>query len=249
MIKKILYLNCYLEPVWTCMSSGIEQSITLRDWEWFQGYLLPEVRERIDIISVWAVQAESFPPVEKFSGIIVGGSAFMLSEGDDPWVSRLREYVSDAAEKKIPIFGICFGHQLLAQMFGCRVERRIPREFGRVTVELTDQGKHDPLFKDIPETVDVLMSHAEVVVGNGPEVHSLAQNSFNENQALALGDRIRTVQFHPEFPLEMLELIWHRRKDVMAEEGIDIEKAKASLQETDQIRLVLSNFVTYFCLD
>ena len=71
-------------------------------------------------------------------------------------------------------------------------------ELGTVEIELTDEGKSDPLFADVPGRFRVHTTHEDQVVAPPPGATVLARNDHSPFQALAVGDSVRTVQFHPE---------------------------------------------------
>ena len=53
----------------------------------------------------------------KWAGIIITGSPASTYDGD-AWITRSEEFLKRAADRSIPLYGVCFGHQLLAQTFG-----------------------------------------------------------------------------------------------------------------------------------
>ena len=75
--------------------------------------------------------------------VLITGSRTDSFASHLPWVARLdkflKEYVLDAGNTTIPTAGICFGHQIMAKMLGCKVGRNLPElgyELGITTVEL-----------------------------------------------------------------------------------------------------------------
>ena len=70
---------------------------------------------------------------------------------------------------------------------------------GTVQLSLTDDGKSDPLFSDLPEMFSVQTSHGDVVTELPPGALPLARNDHSGHQSFRLGDAIWGTQFHPEF--------------------------------------------------
>ena len=99
-------------------------------------------------------------------------------------------------ESNIPIFGICYGFQAMAQALGGIVDKTGKSEFGRTRFNADSSSR---LFKDLDSNFDVWMSHGDSVtqapqgfhiVGNTSDTHVAA---FENESGLFAG-----VQFHPE---------------------------------------------------
>ena len=149
----------------------------------------------------------------------------------------------------MPILGICFGHQLLAQIFGAEVVEKIPREFGRKTIFLSGKGKTDKLFHGLNEGFDVYESHCDVVVNIKDGIESLCFNKHNKNQAIAIGNHIRGIQFHPEFNNKFMRGIWYSWKTKLINEDQNIQKIWEKLDENLDIKIILDNFISYFVFE
>ena len=88
----------------------------------------------------------------------------------------------------MPMYGVCFGHQHLARTFGGRVEHSPAGwELGTGGVTLTEEGRRDPLFADLPATFPAQQSHGEIVAELPPRARMLAHNPHTVCQAFALG--------------------------------------------------------------
>ncbi len=96
----------------------------------------------------------------------------------------------------VPILGICYGHQLMAQMLGGRVIPGEGGEYGRARLEVVE-GDH--LFTGVPRTQEVWMSRGDVVQAPPPDFHVVAQTDSCPVAAMTstTADRY-SVQFHPE---------------------------------------------------
>lgn len=96
----------------------------------------------------------------------------------------------------IPILGICYGQQLIAQHFGGKVRRTKEREFGRQELFIDD---HSDFFSGLPGNITCWMSHGDYVSSLPKGFVSLAHTLSTQNAAFASRDRkIFGVQFHPE---------------------------------------------------
>jgi GMP synthase (glutamine-hydrolysing) len=98
-------------------------------------------------------------------------------------------------ELGLPVLGICYGMQYLAQHFGGRVERGGRREYGKALL-LEAKG---PLFRGLTPPLQVWMSHSDYVAELPPGFTSVARTEENPVAALMSEDgRYLGVQFHPE---------------------------------------------------
>lgn len=123
------------------------------------------------------------------AGIILSGGPQSVYEKDAP---KIRP---DILRLKIPILGICYGHQLLAQMLGAKVQKG-DGEYGPTKLSVVAQNT---LFKGTPEEQIVWMSHTDTVAKLPGELLTLASTGQCHNAAFAdLRRRFYGVQFHPE---------------------------------------------------
>jgi GMP synthase (glutamine-hydrolysing) len=140
------------------------------------------------------------PDPRGLAGIIISGSPQSLVE-PEPWMDVAGELIERAHEAGTPVLGVCFGHQLIGRVFGGRVVEN-PRgwEIGTHEVELTDAGAADPLFTGLPRRLKVNLTHRDMVeLETLPAgIRVLAGNTRTPIQAVAVGEHIRGIQFHPE---------------------------------------------------
>jgi len=139
--------------------------------------------------------AHHAPPEEiaEFSpvGFILSGGPSSVYDAGAP---RLPSYVLGSG---VPVLGICYGMQLLAQELGGVVTGAAHREYGPATLRLSDN--HSPLFAELPSEFAVWMSHGDKVTDLPKGFRILA--STDNALVAALGDEERKLyglQFHPE---------------------------------------------------
>jgi GMP synthase (glutamine-hydrolysing) len=98
----------------------------------------------------------------------------------------------------VPIFGICYGAQLLAQQLGGKVARTGAGEYGRTAAEALE-GHESVLFHRVPPAFDVWMSHFDAISEIPRGFRAAARTAQIPVAALEDADRkIYGVQFHPE---------------------------------------------------
>ncbi len=127
-------------------------------------------------------------------GIILSGGPRSIHEDNAPRLDS--DILNYLVEHSIPILGICYGHQLLAHLFGGRVEKSEKREYGPAVLEVISDSL---LLRGLPKRVRVWMSHGDLVTGlpKGFKVIGKTENcpiaAYESLDKLVFG-----VQFHPE---------------------------------------------------
>lgn len=208
-----------------------------------------------DQLTVISATEETLPTRVSSGGIIFGGSSASAYE-NLPWIGRLEDFIQRMHKERKPILGVCFGHQIVAQALGGKVEPGLNGiEFGATTVTLTQDGEEDLLYRGLHSPINVAMTHGDVVTTLTPrfDTNVLAANISYPNQSLSFGENTRTVQFHPEMKRAELERIVNANKMALIKQGrvssSEFDEFIAKLGRTDietPGRMILSNFVRYF---
>ena len=101
---------------------------------------------------------------------------------------------------KLPIFGICLGHQSIAQVFGGEVVRAKNMMHGKTSI--VKQSQESLLFQNLPQEFRATRYHSLVVKKEGhPEQIEATAFSMDDEEIMALkikDKEIYGVQFHPE---------------------------------------------------
>ncbi len=185
------------------------------------------------------------PDAAAFAGVIVTGSAASVTERA-PWILRLEAWLRSAVAREVPLLGVCFGHQVLAQALGGQV-RRNPAGRRLGSIEIRRVGD-DPLFEGVPQRLAVSVSHEDHVGVAPPDVRQLAAADHDELHAFAAGPRARAVQFHPEFQADVVRHYIASRREVLRGEGLDPDALLASVVEPPYGAVILRNFVRHLVL-
>jgi len=158
----------------------------------------------VSIRTIFAAD-EPLPEIQDECAIVIGGSSHSVYDSE-PWIVRLEEFVRKAVMKDFPVLGICFGHQLVSHALGGRVALAPSGpEIGPTKLSLTKAGEQDWLFEGIPsEFISPMLHHDLVIDLPDGKMRELAYNQLYRNQALAYGNNVRTVQFHPEFTRDIM---------------------------------------------
>jgi GMP synthase-like glutamine amidotransferase len=184
----------------------------------------PQMFERLlgpglDLV-VYAVIDDVFPAsVHDADGWLVTGSRFGVYD-DAPWIRRLEEFLRQAMAERVPIVGICFGHQVLASALGARVEKAAagwgvgPHVYEVVERPEWMAGKADHF------TLNAM--HQDQVLSLPAGARVIARSAFCPYAVLAYDDRAMSIQAHPEFDNAYERaLVTARRGKLIPEERAD----------------------------
>ena len=131
---------------------------------------------------------------DSYDGVALSGSPDMMSE---PKIQAKYEKEIDAIiDTKVPVLGVCFGHQMMACAFGSKVVKD-----GRHVLEMvrTTVLAEDPLFRGLPRSLMLLESRHEVVESLPEGFQLLAKSATSEIATMKHATRpLYGVQFHPE---------------------------------------------------
>jgi GMP synthase-like glutamine amidotransferase len=150
---------------------------------------------------------EPVPDLAAFDALwVMGGPMDVWEEAEHPWLvpekAAIREAVLDRA---MPYFGICLGHQLLADALGGVVRPAARPEVGVFEIARTPAGERHALLDGLPQRLRVLQWHAAEVVEPPAGAEVLARSAACDVQAMAVGERALGLQFHAEVDHPTLE--------------------------------------------
>ena len=183
--------------------------------------------------------------------LMIGGAGEYSAMDDPDWMPGLLALVRAAAERRLPTFGSCWGHQIIARAFGgSLVFDSEHAELGCCTIELTEAGQRDPLFADCPKRFEVNAGHHDRVTKLPPEATELAFNESQRFQAFRLeGAPVYGTQFHSELSAdrERERLIAYRdyyREDLPDEDAF--QAVLGGLVDTGEADDLLHDFLCRF---
>ena len=146
--------------------------------------------------------------VNDADGWLITGSKFGVYEDHD-WIPLLEDFLRDAYAAAIPIVGICFGHQILAQALGGKVEKFN----GGWSV-----GVENYTLDGYPDGVKLIAWHQDQVTELPAEASVVGSSIFCRYAALAYGDRAYSIQPHPEFEADFVAELLDSRSGVLPED-------------------------------
>jgi GMP synthase-like glutamine amidotransferase len=171
--------------------------------------------------------------VSECDGWLITGSRHGAYE-DHPWIPRLEDFIRNSYAAHVPLVGICFGHQIIAQAMGGKVEK------------FSQGWAVGPTDYDFDgETITLNAWHQDQVTRKPEAAKVIASNDFCANAALLYDDRAFTVQAHPEFRSDFVDgLMQTRGKGVVPQDRMD--KANARLSDALQDQTIATRIAAFF---
>jgi GMP synthase-like glutamine amidotransferase len=177
---------------------------------------------------------------ESHEAYLVTGSPAGVYEGL-PWIAPLKHFLREA-KGRTKLVGVCFGHQIMAEAFGGRVEKSA-RGWGAglQTYEVRERAP----WMDAARRVSIPVSHQDQVVIQPPATTILAASAFTPFGMLAWRDQPAiSMQFHPEFAHEYARALIEARRAILP----DPDAAFASLGGPDD-RARVARWIRRFLKD
>lgn len=190
-------------------------------------------------------RGDALPAREGFAGAIVTGSGAMVTERAD-WSERTAAWLHDAAHAGLPLFGICYGHQLIAHALGGEVGwHPAGREMGTVGIERLPPAEADPLFAGLPDRFAAQATHLQSVLRAPAGATVLARSVHDACHAYRWGESVWGVQFHPEFSATHMRGYVRARRAALHGEGTCPASTERGVSATPHARRVLRRFVRH----
>jgi GMP synthase (glutamine-hydrolysing) len=186
-------------------------------------------------------EGEALPRPGDVPGAVITGSAAMVTERSD-WSERTAAWIRAAMGAQTPLFGVCYGHQLMAYALGGEVGW-LPagREMG--THAMTRRAHGDAgWLETLPTSFPAHTTHRQSVLAPPPGAEVLARSERDPHQLLRYGPHALSSQFHPEFTAACMRAYIDARADALREEGADPDALRAGVRETGAARALLEDF-------
>jgi len=153
------------------------------------------IARRIRECNVYSELVPFDTPWEKIAhlnpkGVILSGGPASVYENNAPLAP------SWVFEGRIPVLGICYGHQAVTHQLGGRVIPATKKEYGHAVLHISDRSS--PLFAGLEESITVWMSHGDSIVEMPPGFRAIAHTENTPLAAISNDKDIYGIQFHPE---------------------------------------------------
>lgn len=214
----------------TVFQTGLVPEVIRGD---FKGYgemiadLIDKDRAHFTFEVISPLEGDAIPHIDDVEAIAISGSALGVYDQAD-WMDELRSLIRDAYAKTIPMVGICFGHQLIAEALGAEVKKSDKGwGLGRHTYEI----KHRPEFMcDAPDNLQFSVVHQDQVLELPSEAQLVGGNDFAPYAILNYKNGAAfSIQAHPEFADNYTRTLFEVRKG----HAYPVDAAEAAIQTID----------------
>jgi GMP synthase-like glutamine amidotransferase len=205
------------------------------------GRMIRAADAQVELDTVSVISSEMLPDPKSLQAILLTGSPAGVYDALD-WIAPLEDFVRKAYAAKIPMAGICFGHQLMAQALG-GVVRKSDKGWG-IGRHVYDIAPGNGVIEG--ERIAIAASHQDQVIAPPPGARTILSSAFAEHAGLLYGNgSALSVQPHPEFDTGFAHFCCDIRQGKAPDDLI--ARAKASLAEpVDNARLggAITRFLT-----
>lgn len=180
--------------------------------------------------------------------IILGGPMSIYDEEQYPWLKKEKELIRQAIENNIPTLGICFGAQLIADIFGAKVRSAPHKAIGWYPIKAESTSKRNCFH--FPDHFTSLFWHKDEF--ELPENATLlASSSICENQAFQIKNHVIGLQFHAQTtPYHLQSMINNSSLDLTNDRYIQPSQQLLSAPASFfvQSNQLINNVISYLLL-
>lgn len=186
---------------------------------------------------------QKFANPKDCAGVVLSGSHAMVTD-NDKWSARTEKWLKDMLLARVPVLGICYGHQLLARAAGGKAGYHPGgKEIGTVEVRLAAKAAQgDPLFSSAPANFLAHATHSQTVLRLPHDAILLAESDHDPRHAFRIGPCAWGVQFHPEFDEEIMRAYIQKQAGELAEKSRDPDLLLKTIAPTPDAAEILSVF-------
>jgi len=190
--------------------------------------------------------------IHDYSAIIVGGSPFDISTPNKQKSAiqhkieaDFKRLLSQVIKYDFPFLGACSGNGLLGSYLGTTISQRYREPVSCVTLEITEQGKQDPLLKGFPDNIEVMLGHKEACDTVPQGAILLMRGSRCPVQMFRIAKNIYATQFHPEGDSDgfILRIEAYKHNGYFKLHEVEELTQKLSQAATPYAQLILKRFV------
>lgn len=188
----------------------------------------------------WVCLNEFPENIDTYDGVMITGSPASANDAEG-WITRLEDLVRQIIAARQPLFGACFGHQIIAKALGAPIIHN-PAGWGHGLLEIARTNRFPWSGKDA--TLLLYGSHMEQVGALPQGSHSAFEGDGLPIAGYVMGEHVFTVQHHPEMTHDfMIDLVEFYADDVGPEAT---HKARHSLQRRSDQEVFAGEIARFF---
>ena len=181
----------FAEIIYFCKKKVMQEMILILD---FGSQVTQLIGRRLRELNVYCEihPYNKIPAIgDNVKGVILSGSPYSVRDAQAPYVDLT------GIKGKLPLLGICYGAQFIAQHFGGEVKGSVAREYGRAQLHLLDLSS--PMWRGVDDDSQVWMSHGDTITKLPENARVIASTDDVFFAAYKIdGEETYAVQFHPE---------------------------------------------------
>ncbi len=194
----------------------------------------------------WAFGGEFPSSLGGYDGIFLSGSPHGAYEPVD-FIAREHDLIADAAERGIPMLGICFGSQILASALCGRdqVFRRSFCEIGYKSLPILPDARDDRICAHLGPSVTMFVWHNDEVRHDHADMTIIARSDICPNQIWRWRDRpVWGIQGHPEITRSQAVVWFEENRKRMERDGADVDALKHGAREAAEAKTIIRRFAS-----
>ncbi|HEX5820555.1 MAG TPA: type 1 glutamine amidotransferase [Solirubrobacterales bacterium] len=199
------------------------------------GVFADEIRARGVELDEWLLSERGTAPAVEIAGydaiLTFGGAMHADQEDRHPWLRFEKDFLAAMIDDRMPLLAVCLGSQLLAEAAGGSARRASEPEIGWHRVEVTEEGRADPLLGPMAPGFEAFQWHSYEALP--PESATLLARSPVCAQAYRVGEVAWAIQFHAEVSAADAEA-WiddYRSDEDAVRIGVDPEALRTETRE------------------
>ncbi|MCH9643544.1 MAG: homoserine O-succinyltransferase [Gammaproteobacteria bacterium] len=208
------------------LHATFEPTGVIQDWANQHGH---------QIIDVHPYKGEKLLKQDAFDALIImGGPQTPRALEKYPYLKDEIDLIKQTIDSGKKVLGFCLGAQLIGESLGARTERSPQKEIGVWPITLTEVARDDVIFRDFPETFDVMHWHNDMPgIPEGAQV--LSTSAGCPRQIVRFKDHVYGFQCHPEMSINVIQRLLAKCKDDLTDDKFVQSEKDILIQDYDTI--------------